>query len=421
MFQIVRSVSALVLGAAVLQVGTGLFGTFIAVRMDLEGFAKLTIGGVGSAYFAGFILGAVLAQVPVRRVGHIRSFAALAAVMCATTLIFALVVQPAAWVIFRFAHGLALSGLFVITESWLNERADNRTRGGIFSLYMIANYAALGGSQFLLPLYPVTGSEIFILVGICYAAALLPVALSRTAAPQPYAGNRLSMVQLYRISPLGVIGCVVCGLVNSAFYALAPVFVVGVGLGAAAVSQFMGIAILAGLILQWPLGKLSDVFDRRAILVVIAFASSFLAVGIALVDGNQLWLILLALGYGGAAFTIYGIAVAHANDHLQPTDLVPASAGLLIAYGIGAAIGPVPAAMAMEIVGPGGLFAFIAAMLALLAAFGLARMRLRGPVPKAEQVPYMAVPRTSPVVGELDPRGEAAPIESGEASADTAR
>jgi len=421
MFQTVRSVSALVAGATVLQIGTGLFGTFLAVRMDFEGFADLTIGGVGSAYFAGFILGAILAQIPVRRVGHIRSFAALAAVMCGTTLIYALVVHPLAWVVFRFMNGLALSGLFVIAESWLNERADNESRGRVFSLYMIANYAALGGSQFLLPLYPVDGAEVFILVAIFYAAALLPVALSPTAAPQPYAGARLSLLQLYRISPLGVIGCVVCGLVNSAFYALTPVFVLDVGLDAAAVSQFMGVAILAGLVLQWPLGKLSDVFDRRTILVCIAITSTALSVGIALIDAERLWLLLLlALGYGGAAFTIYGIAVAHANDHLEPGQMVPASAGLLIAYGIGAVAGPTIGAAAMEIAGTAGLFGYIAAGFGLLAVFALVRMRLRPPVPKAERVPYLSVPRTSPVVGELDPRAEPAAADDGQQSARTA-
>lgn len=418
MFETVRSVSALVLGATVLQIGTGLFGTFLAVRMDFEGFADITIGAVSSAYFAGFILGAALAHVPVARVGHIRSFAALAAVMCVTTLVYALLLHPLAWAAFRFMNGLALSGLFVITESWLNERADNASRGRIFSLYMIANYAALGGSQFLLPLYPVAAAEIFILVAIFYAASLLPVALSRTAAPAPYAGIHLSLRQLYRISPLGVVGCIVCGLVNSAFYALAPVFVLGVGLDATAVAQFMGVAILAGLVLQWPLGKLSDVFDRRTILVCIAGASMLLAVGIALFGDRQFWLLLLALGYGGTAFTIYGIAVAHANDYLDPGQMVPASAGLLIAYGIGAVAGPTVAAAAMEAAGAAGLFGFIAASFAALAVFAVVRMRLRAPVPKAERVPYLSVPRTSPVVGELDPRAEPAPIENDEAAAE---
>jgi MFS family permease len=416
MLQTVRSVLPLVLGATILQVGTGLLGTFIAVRMSFEGFSELVIGAIGSAYFGGFILGALLASVPVRRVGHIRAFAALAALMCCSTLLFALVVHPLAWALFRFVNGLVLSGLFVITESWLNERADNASRGRVFALYMIANYVAVGGSQFLLPVFEVSTNLHFILVAIFYAACLLPVALSVSPAPEPYAGARLSLLQLYRISPLGVLGCVVCGLVNAAFYALAPIFVLELGLDETAVSTFMGVAVLAGLVLQWPLGKLSDVFDRRTILVAISVVSALLAAAIALVEGERQWLLAgLALAYGGAAFTIYGIAVAHANDYLDSSQMVPASAGLLVAYGIGAVVGPSAGAAAMTLLGAPGLFGYIAAVFAALALFGLYRMTARPPVPKAEQGPFVPVPRTSPVIGGLDPRAE--PPEADQAAA----
>jgi MFS family permease len=407
MLQTIRSVLALLLGAAILQTGTGLLGTFIPVRMSSEGLSELAIGAIGSAYFGGFILGALLVSAPVRRVGHIRAFAALAALMCCSTLLYALLSHPLAWALLRFVNGLVLSGLFVITESWLNERADNTSRGRVFALYMIANYVAVGGGQFLLPVFPVAGNEHFILVAFFYAACLLPVALSVSPAPEPYAGKRLSLLALYRISPLGVLGCVVCGLVNAAFYALAPVFVLELGLGAAAVSTFMGVAVLAGLILQWPLGKLSDLFDRRTILVAIAFASAGLAAAIALIGGERLWLLaLLALAYGGAAFTIYGVSVAHANDFLSPSQMVPASAGLLIAYGVGAVAGPSLGAAAMTAAGAPGLFGYIGAVFAALGLFGLYRMTVRPPVPKGEQIPFVAVPRTSPVIGGLDPRAE---------------
>ena len=407
MLQTLRSVSSLVLGATILQIGIGLFGTFLSVRMDLEGFAPLEIGGVGSAYFAGFILGALWIGYPIRSVGHIRAFAALAAVMCCATLLFAILVHPLAWTAFRFLNGFAVSGLFVIVESWLNERAPNESRGQVFALYMIANYTALGGGQFLLTTASVEGSQHFIIAALLCSISLLPVVLTRTSAPAPYSGNRLSLVRLIRLSPLGVAGCVACGLVNSAFYALAPVFVLDIGLDTAWVARFMGAAILAGLVLQWPLGKLSDVFDRRTILVIIAAATTAIAIVIATLGGDQpVYLLILAALYGGTVFTIYPLSVAHANDYIDPSDLVPASAGLLIAYGTGAVVGPLLGAAVMEVWGSIGLFGYIAAISGVLALFGLIRMRMRAPVPNDEQIPFVPVPRTSPVVGELDPRSE---------------
>lgn len=407
MKEVIKSVVPLLLGVMGLQLGAGLFGTFLAVRMANDGYSELVIGGIGSAYFGGFIVGALLSGLPVRRVGHIRAFAALAAVMSASTLLFALIPSPLAWGLFRFVNGLALCGLFVIVESWLNERADNATRGRIFSLYMAVNFGAIGVGQFLLAAYPVATNEHFILVAIFYALALLPVALSVAPAPEPYALERLSLPELYRISPLGITGCIAAGLVYAVFYSLAPVFVLAVGYGAGAVSTFMGLTILAGLALQWPLGKLSDQFDRRSVLVTIAAISAALAAVItAFGGGGLLYLLLLGVAYGGASFTIYGLAVAHANDHLAPNQMVPASAGLLIAYGAGAVSGPAIGAGAMTLAGPAGLFGWIALVLLALALFGLQRMYARAPVPAEEQIPYMAVPRTSPVIGQLDPRAE---------------
>lgn len=407
MNQTIRQIVPLILGVILLQLGSGLFVTFIAVRMTHEGYSELAIGGVGSAYFGGFILGALLSSLPVHRVGHIRSFAALAAIMCGSTLLFALIPHPLAWGALRFINGLALSGLFVITESWLNDRARTEIRGRVFSIYMAASFAAIAGGQFLLTAYPVETNEHLILVGLFYASALLPVALSVAPAPEPYAGARLSLSELYRISPLGVLGCAACGLVYSAFYALAPVFVLAAGFGATAVANFMGVAILGGMILQWPLGKLSDVFDRRTILIALAVASSILSGAMALFGGKGLALLIgLGLAYGSVAFTLYGISVAHANDYLEPGRMVPASAGLVVAYGLGAVAGPSVGAVAMTVAGASGLFGYMAAAFLALGLFALYRVGVRRPVPTEEQIPYMAVPRTSPVIAQMDPRAE---------------
>jgi MFS family permease len=243
--------------------------------------------------------------------------------------------------------------------------------------------------------------------------------MTRISAPPPGAWARLGLRRLYALSPLGAAGAISSGLILGAFYALGPVYARHLGFGIGETAQFMSLVIVGGLILQWPVGRLSDRYDRRHALVAVAIA--LVVVSAALVAAGM-WstraALLLAPMLGAVVFTLYPLSVAHANDRLEPAQIVAASAALITAYGAGAAFGPPAAAVLMEIIGPSGLFTFTGVCAAATAAFAVWRMRRRGPVPAEEQVRFLPLPRTTPVAGGLDPRGDAQPLpEPGKAPA----
>lgn len=406
------SISSLLIGVGLLQVGTGQFTTFLSMRMEVESFSTISIGLVGSAYFAGFILGTFRAVQLVERVGHIRAFSALAAGLSAVSLLHPLWIGTASWIVFRLIAGFCISGLFIIAESWINERATRETRGQILSIYMIVTYLTLGCGQFLVGAAPVNSMTPFLIASCLFSLSLLPVALTRATSPPAIQIKRFGFGKLFRVSPFGVAGCAGVGMINGAFYALAPVFSGASGLNSHEIARFMAVAILSGLCLQWPLGRLSDLFDRRILLLLLFLAVAVVAIGFwQLADLSTVKLLWCAGVYGAVAFTIYPVAVANANDHIDSTDCVAVSAGLILAYGLGAALGPVAASSVMSVSGPPGLFLFIAAVSGALVVFGIVRLFQRPAVAADRKEPFVAVPRTSPVVQRLDPRAMEKPAD----------
>jgi MFS family permease len=243
---------------------------------------------------------------------------------------------------------------------------------------------------------------LFLLIGTLFALSLTPIALGATTVPAAYERRSFNVRELFNVSPLGVVGVLVIGLANGAFYSLGPIFAARLGFDTAGIGKFMAAAILSGLIMQWPLGKLSDVFDRRTILIIVAFLTCAVAVGIAGVSVNPAadhsLILILICAYGSALYALYPLAVAHANDHVEPADTVPLAAGLLLAYGVGALLGPFLASAVMALLGMLGLFTFIAGTAGALAIFGLLRMRISQAVPMDDQGTFMPLPRTSPVL-----------------------
>jgi MFS family permease len=285
----------------------------------------------------------------------------------------------------------------------------------------MVNLTVITLGQLMITLYDPAAFPLFALASILVSLAAVPVALTTSPPPAPLARVRLRPLRLYRLSPVGFLGCLAVGLANGPFWTLAPVFALESGLDLIGVALFMSVPVLAGAVAQWPFGRLSDSIDRRLVIAVVFLLGT--AAGVALVVAGHVWpqgLLYAAGAFGAAAFPVYAVCVAHANDFAAADEFVETSSGLLLANGIGSAVGPLLASAAMQQVGPAGLFGFTAAVHLAMAAFTLYRMRRRAAVPTAEKPHFVAVPRTAPTVFELDERGPEHHA-AGEAAAGTPR
>lgn len=396
------SVRSLLLAIFMLMAGGGVMTTLVSVRLEAAGHGAVAIGFVATAYFVGLTLGSLRIGRIIRQVGHIRTFSAVVSLLSASTLAYALHQHPALWFMLRLIDGLCVASVFVCLESWLNDRAEPARRGSILAAYMIALYSGQAAGQFLLnlaaaPIIP------FVAASILISLAVLPVALTRMSGPAAAEQAPLSLRKLYAASPLGLVGVGVTGLMLGAFYALGAVFARGLGMTLSATALFMSIAIAGGVALQWPLGWLSDRFERRRIIVGVLAGTAATGAALAFAGAADLSLMMLAALFGGLAFALYPLCVAHTNDHLTPGERVGASGGLVLVYSIGAALGPLSGSLAMLALGPAGLFAWTGVCAAAALLFGLWRQRRRGPVPQADQQPYQLLPRTTPMAATLDP------------------
>lgn len=397
-----------VLGAAaILLVGAGLQGVLLPVRGQMEGFATFSIGLLASAYSVGYVAGCFITPRMVRRVGHIRTFGVMAAMAASIILLQLLVISAPAWIALRMVAGLCLAGLMMVIESWLNERATNANRGLVFSVYMVVNLSAVTGGQLLLATSAPEGFRLFVIAGIAIALSLVPISLTRFAAPQPVQQVTVRLGRLYRMSPVGLVGAFTVGLANGAWGGLGPIFAHARGLEAGHVALVMSAAVMGGAISQLPVGRLSDRIDRRRVMIGACIA----AIAVALIVGSLPFLTGYALIgailiYGMAIYPLYGLAVAHTNDFLSPEDFVEASSALLMVYGFGAIIGPMLAAEAMSLLGNGALFYYTALVHLLFIGFVLLRMRRRAAPSVEEKDPFRVTDGAiSPQGALLDPRG----------------
>lgn len=408
------TILVLLSGLALLLVGVGLLGTLLGVRATLAQFGNFETGLIMAGYYLGYVVGTLTVPRVVRNVGHIRVFAALAALTAACTLAFALVVHPLAWLPLRILNGLSVVGLYMVVESWLSEQSAGPARGRIFAVYMMSTLLALGAGQFLLLLGDTTSTAPFALAAIAISLGVIPIAVTRVTEPKISLATGVGIRELVKISPLGTIGSLGAGAVNGAFWGMAPVFGQRLALDELHIALLMSSTILGGALLQWPIGHLSDRFDRRSVLVLVSLATALVAVStIRIIEYGAVGLLLSAAVYGGLMFSLYGISVAHTNDHLAPEQVLEATRGLLLIYGIGALCGPLLGGIAMELYGPVGLPLFSAATAGLLGCYGAWRMTRRAPPPVEEQTDFVALARTSPVVLELHPDAATTETETG--------
>ncbi|EZP74453.1 Major facilitator family transporter [Sphingomonas paucimobilis] len=380
MFMAIQPVRSLLLSIFMLMAGSGFLATLISLRLERAGSGTMTIGIVATAYFGGLILGSLRAAGVVRRVGHIRAFAAFVALLSASTLFYVLLTHPLFWMLLRLIDGVCVAGVFVCLESWLNDRADPQMRGSVLGAYMVALYSGQAIGQLLLGASGALPAIPFQLASILISLAIIPLCLTRNSAPAPVEGRAFPIRALMAASPLGAWGAVATGLMLGAFYGLAAVHVRRLGLDLAGTARFMMIVILGGVALQWPLGRLSDRHDRRRVITGSFAMTALVSVALSLSHGG---LLLMALGalFGGLSSALYPLCVAHCNDLLLETERVAASGRLVLLYSIGAALGPVLAASFMTAAGTGGLFLFIALCAGLAMTIGLWRQQASEPVP----------------------------------------
>ncbi len=394
-------IAPVLLGLICAQSALGAMTPLIPILLLRVGASSPAIGAVASAYYIGFLGGALTADRIVTRVGHIRAFAVFAAIAADAALL--LVFSAAAWevALLRMLIGYASSGMFLVVESWLNDRSDASNRGRAFGAYLVASWGASAVGP--LALNVLTASPIlFVLVGIAFATAVLPMALTQQANPAVRPQAHFALARLYRISPVGVACCLGAGLINGAYYSLVPVFLERREYGSESVAAFISVAMIAGLLVQYPVGLLSDRFGRRPVMVgsVVAALAVTMVIGLA---GRVPFVAIAALGFlfSGVTAPLYGLGAGHTNDRTERGDYVAVSGGLLFVWSLGSAIGPSLAGLLMGRVGPGGLFAYVALVLLMLGAFTAARMLLRGEVPRERRSRFIPAMSSPPRHAEL--------------------
>ncbi len=391
----ITSTWPLLLGMGVLMLGAGLQSTLLGLRATLEGFPATVTGIVMSCYYVGYVLGTVIAPVLLRRVGHIRVFAALAAMASVAVLIQGCFVNPVAWGVMRLISGLCFAGIYVVAESWINDRASRANRGRLFAVYMLVLYGGLGAAQFLLIVSNPLTAIPFMLVSVLISLAMVPIVLSAQAVPERALPRKVHLPELYRNSPLGVVGVTVSGLISAIIFSMGPVYARLRGLETSGVATFMAVSILAAVLTQYPVGRLSDRIDRRTVIAIVCTLATMVAGSIVAFPHmpHAAFLALAAL-FSGLVLTLYSLSVSHVNDKLEPTQMVAASSALLLLNGTAAALGPVLSGGLIASFGPPAYFALLGTLTGALAIYDLWRKSRRTPVPPSQKGPFIgAQPR----------------------------
>ncbi|KUF10814.1 MFS transporter [Pseudoponticoccus marisrubri] len=392
---VILHVWALLFGVLLIMIGNGMQSTLMGVRGGLEGFSTFELSVVTSAYFAGFLIGSRLASSFIRSVGHVRVFAALGSFMSAGLIAFPIFVEPWAWAVIRLLLGFCLSGVYVSAESWLNDKATNTTRGTILSAYMLAQTFGLVGAQVLVGVTPVDTFAVFAVASILVSLSFAPILLS--ASPVPLAENikPMSLKRLYQTSPLATVGTLLLGGVFAAQLGMASVYGSEIGLSTGRITLFVAAIFLGSIVFQVPVGWLSDIFDRRLLILGVAVIGG--AASLTPWVLGPAFPVLLGTGFmmGGMASPLYSLLIAYCNDYLELEDMPAASGGMIFIYGLGAIAGPLITGQMMDVIGDDGFWLFIAGTFLAIAAWCAYRMTVRSAPPSGEASDYVSLSPTA--------------------------
>ena len=391
MYQVMTSAWALMLGMFLLMIGNGMQGTLLGIRGEIEGFSTLEMSIVMSAYFAGFLGGSRMAPLMIRRVGHVRVFAALASLISAVMILYPTFADPWVWTAGRVLIGFCFSAVYVTAESWLNDAADNSNRGKALSLYMIVQTVGIVVSQYLLLAADPSGFVLFVIPSVLVSIAITPILLSISPVPAFDTTKPMTLRALFQVSPLGCVGMFLLGGVFAAQFGMSAVYGAQAGLSVAQISTFVSTFFIGAVLLQYPIGWLSDRMDRRQLIFVLAVLGGAGSVlGFAL--GSVFAMLLVsAFVVGGMSNPLYSLLLAHTNDFLDHDDMAAASGGLVFINGLGAVFGPLIVGALMEQVGPQGFYMFTVALFVGLALYAAYRMTQRAALSVEDTGEYVAM------------------------------
>ncbi|MCY4241275.1 MAG: MFS transporter [Rhodobacter sp.] len=401
MFQVIATSWALLLGMALLMMGNGLQATLMGVRGALEGFTTFELSIVTSAYFAGFLIGSRATPWMIRRVGHVRVFAALASLISAALILFPTISDPWFWTALRVVIGLGFSGVYVTAESWLNNAASNENRGRTLSAYMTVQMFGIVSGQAILAMGDPAGFIVFIIPSVLVSVSFAPILLSVSPTPVFETAKPMGLGKLFRSSPLTLVGMALLGGLFAALLGMGSVYATRIGLGVGQVSSFVGAIFVGSMLFQYPIGWLSDRLDRRRLILFLAAVGGVTSFIAFLWDGDFTFLLFVALVMGGTVNPLYSLLIAYLNDYLATDNMAAASGGLVFVNGLGAVGGPIVTGWLMELAGPRGFWLFIAILLTALVCYAAYRMTQRAAVPADETGVYVSVlPTASPVAVE---------------------
>ena len=427
MNKILKNSWALFLGMGFIMLAHGYQGSLLGVRAIQENFSLTATGFMLSGYYIGYFIGAKTIPTFISRVGHIRVFAAFASAASIVVLLHSIIINPFTWFILRIITGISMVSLYTIAESWLNDRSSNKNRGSVLSIYMIVLYGSMATGMFFLNFSKPENFQPFILVSLFMSLALIPILLTKRKAPTFKKIKGMTLKELYEVSPLGMVGSVFYGTVQSALFSLLAVYAISMNFSIFEISVVTFLLAISGAVAQWPIGKLSDKFDRRTVIIFSTFGASFFAICAIYASGtmyfpvygtNKIWFFICIVLFAFCSLPMFAIIFAHTNDFIPKEKFVAAGASLQFAFGLGAIGGPFLCSIFMNIFGSNGYFVFLIIFHSLIGIFGVYRMRIR----ETEDNPdsqFTAMPQTITPAGmalnpTTEPIEEPTKLESGE-------
>ena len=407
MYTLLKTTWALFFGIAMIMLANGLQGSLIGIRASLEGYSSFAAGIIMTGYYSGFLAGAYFAPKRIKKVGHVRMFAAFASIASISILLHSLHVSFLGWFIMRFITGFCFVGMYTVAESWVNDLSDNEHRGQALSIYMIVSMSGSAFGQLFLNISSPETATLFMVVSILISISLVPILIVVSKQPDFSVTEFLSIKQLYKASPLGVVAAIIVGAAHGTLWGIGSIYGLKSGLSIEQVSVFMFTFIIGGALNQYLIGYLSDIYDRRVIILIVSFLAALFAVFAVIFNYSFIYLLIFTFIFGGLTVPLYSLAIAHTNDFLTKSEMVAASSGLLMVGGVGLTIGPILGGIAIDLIGANGFWIYLFVIHSGIGLFTIYRMSIRDSVPLEDQGSTVLVgSRASPVVMELYPDAE---------------